>query len=146
MRKIFLIIILIFLFQTGCYPQDIIKTETKEAEDQYRWNFGKVKEGEILKHDFILKNESDKILNIKEVTTSCGCTVSEVKKKKVLPGEITSIEVKFNTKGYSGLVQQFIYVHTDDLDTSTRLSVNSERNRTIDKPILKFIIKAEVVK
>jgi len=97
--------------------------------DPYNWDFGQVKQGEILKHDFVFKNESQKTLNIKEVTTSCGCTASAVKNKTLLPGEDTTIEVKFNSKGYVGSVQQFVYVHTDSLD----------------KPIVKYIIKANVV-
>lgn len=96
----------------------------------YLWDFGQVKEGEILKHNFILKNESQDVLNIKDVNTSCGCTVSKVEKKVLLPGESTLIEVEFDTKGYSGLTQQYIYVHTDNLDN----------------PVLRFIIKAEAIK
>jgi hypothetical protein len=45
------------------------------------FDFGKVKQGEVLKHTFSLKNDSTKnVLNIKNVHTSCGCTASEVKK------------------------------------------------------------------
>jgi len=93
-------------------------------------DFGQVRQGSVLKHNFLLKNETAKALNIRDVNTSCGCTVSKIKKKKLLPGESTFIEVKLNTKGYSGEIQQFVYVHTDNLDN----------------PILRFIIKAEVVK
>jgi hypothetical protein len=46
------------------------------------------------------------------------------------PKESTLLEVKFNSKGYSGPTQQYIYVHTDNLDN----------------PVLKFTIKAEVIK
>ncbi len=93
-------------------------------------DFGQVRQGRVSKHNFLLKNETAKILNIRDVNTSCGCTVSKIKKKKLLPGESTFIEVKLNTKGYSGEIQQFVYLHTDNLDN----------------PILRFIIKAEVVK
>jgi hypothetical protein len=129
-----------FLFlcflQAGCYAQNakniIIDNpkDEKKVSDPYSYDFGKVKEGGVLKHNFIFKNSSKNTLNIKDVTTSCGCTVSKVEKKTLLPGETTSIEVQFNTKGYSGLTQQFIYVHTDNLDN----------------PIFRFIIKAYVEK
>lgn len=95
------------------------------------WDFGKVKAGVILEHAFLLKNESaEKTLNINDLTTSCGCTVSEAAKKTLLPGETADIEVKFNTKGYVGQTKQFILVTTDNLDNS----------------IIQFIIKADVEK
>jgi hypothetical protein len=124
----------------------------------YLWDFGRVKEGEVVRHNFNLKNTMGKTFKIKDVTTSCGCTASAVKKDKLLPGESTEIEVEFDSRGYSGSVQQFIYVHTDAVDTSTSLRAGSnlsgltrdgskERNsRIIDNSVIRFIIKADVVK
>ncbi len=103
---------------------------TKEPFDPFAIDFGKVKVGTITTHSFILTNDSSKKLHIKDVNTSCGCAISEVKKKLLIPGESTSIDVKFNSKGYSGPIQQYIYVTTDS-DT---------------KPVLRFMIKAEVLK
>ncbi|MFH0855608.1 MAG: DUF1573 domain-containing protein [Candidatus Omnitrophota bacterium] len=96
--------------------------------DPYTWDFGQVKQGEVLLHKFTLKNESAQKLRITGVNTSCGYTVSEAKSRVLLPQESTEIEVKFNSKGYAGPVQQFVYVNTD----------------SIDKPLIRFIIKADV--
>ena len=97
-------------------------------KDNFSWDFGQVKEGRILEHTFILRNNSDKPLVVKRLDTSCGCTSSSISKEKILPGETAQIKVSFNTEGYKGRTQQYIYVYTDNLDN----------------PILKFIIKAEV--
>ena len=94
------------------------------------WDFGQVKEGDVLEHSFLLRNFQDKPLFISNIHTSCGCTVSETPKKYLLPGEQAPIKVKFHTQGYSGLVQQQVYVHTDCVST----------------PIIKFSVKAEVLK
>ncbi len=136
MKRLWFLLSLLLL--AGCASlkkQEWGKTETAEQKkqdslDPYAWDFGRIREGEILEHAFTLKNDTQKTLNIKSVNTSCGCAVSEIKNKIILPGESTLIVVRFDTKRYSGATQQFIYVHTDNLD----------------KPILKFIIKAEVVK
>ncbi len=104
--------------------------KNKEEKDPLLWDFGKVKEGEVLEHGFIFKNESKVVINIKDINTSCGCTISEVKKKRLLPGETTIIGVKFNSKGYSGAVTQYVYMNTDVIDNS----------------IIRYIIKAEVGK
>ena len=123
----------LWFFLSGCPARHYVQKQNPAAKQQipaqYLWDFGKAEAGEILKHEFIFKNESSETLNIREVSTSCGCTVSQVKKKTLLPGESTAIEVSFNTKGYSGPTQQFVYVNTDNLDN----------------PIIKFIIKADVV-
>lgn len=124
------LVIFLTLAQTGCFAQQLGREQRPKENNPYTWDFGQVEEGEVLKHDFVLKNDSQDTLNIKDISTSCGCTVSSVKQEMLLPGESTLIEVKFNSKGYSGAVQQFIYVYTDDLDN----------------PITRYIIKVEVVK
>ena len=98
--------------------------------DPNAWDFGQVKQGMVLKHDFILKNETDNILKINNIHTSCGCTASESAKKSLMPQESTTIIVSFNSKGYLGAVTQFVYVNTDNADLA----------------IIKFTIKAQVVK
>ncbi len=134
MFKACLVALLSLLALTGCYsaeekslingPQPGIS----EKEDPYTKDFGLVKAGEVVRHSFVIKNESKRILNIRGVTTSCGCTASEVKNRVLKPGESTNLDVKFNSKGYSSTVQQFIYVNTDSLDN----------------PIIRYIIKANV--
>ncbi len=131
MMKIILVLLFLAFPLQGCYAQNQEKIITQvENADPYSWDFGQVKEGEVLRHTFVLKNESEKTLTIKDVNTSCGCTVFKVEKKVILPGESTDLEVQFNSKGYSGLAQQYVYVHTDSLDN----------------PIIRFIIKAEVIR
>jgi len=123
MKKIILALFLVLSFNFFCFA------ENKPA-DPNLWDFGTVKAGQVLSHEFTLKNESKKQLNIKNVGTSCGCTVSEAGKKVLLPGESTIIKVKFDSRGYSGEVKQHVYVNTDNLDNS----------------LIRFVIKANVVK
>jgi len=133
MKRIFFFLVCLSFIIQGCHVRT--KGQMKlgdpvEITQSYSWDFGQRQEGEILKHTFTLKNRSKQTLTILEINTSCGCTISEVKDKVLMPRESTTIEVQFNSKGYSGGVQQFIYVHTDN----------------VDNPILRFTIKAEVIK
>ncbi len=122
--RLLLLASLLWLAATGgCFAQD-------KPLDPLTYDFGQVKAGSVQEHTFIFKNETSKALTIKDTTTSCGCAASSVKKNVLRPGESTEIEVKFNSKGYSGAVQQFVYVATDDLDN----------------PVVRYIIKADVVK
>ena len=129
--KILLSFLCLLYFFSGCaFKQKNNFTLPPALSDPDEWDFGQVKEGKVLEHTFTLKNESPETLTINRVNTSCGCTASAVKKKVVLAGESTAIEVEFKSKGYSGPTQQYVYVHTDNLD----------------KPIIKFTIKANIVK
>jgi len=147
--RISLVGLLLFLslLEAGCHAQSKnLVTNKQEIGDLYSWDFGQVKEGEVLKHDFIFKNTSGDAINIKDINTSCGCTVSKVEKKTLAPGESTVIETGFKTNGYSGAVQQYVYMRIDKPDATTSLSVNGSTTLTIDNPIIQFIIKANVVK
>lgn len=100
------------------------KVNKQDRTDPYFWDAGKVKEGDIAAHDFTILNSLDQDLNIKDITTSCGCTVSNIAKKNLKPGESTIVTVKFDTKGYKGDSKQFIYVNTDNAqDPIIRLTV-----------------------
>ncbi|MFA4842705.1 MAG: DUF1573 domain-containing protein [Candidatus Omnitrophota bacterium] len=116
---------------SGCAAQTQLTAPAADvgmALDPYAWDFGRIKKGLIAKHEFIFKNETKDKIKITDITTSCGCTASKAGKAGLLPGEETAIEVSFNSKGFSGPVQQFVYVHTDSLD----------------KAVFRFIIKADV--
>lgn len=134
MKKMYLVLgMALSLSITGCFAQTNLSTIPELPNLPQRqdiWDFGQMKEGLILKHDFLIKNESQKALNITGTNTSCGCTVSKVEKNTLSPGEATLIEVKFNSLGYSGPVEQYVYVNTDDAGN----------------PVLKFTVKAQVIK
>lgn len=98
-------------------------------DDAFNWDFGQVRQGQVVAHVFTFTNQTAKPLRIEGVTTSCGCTVSSVKKKELAAGESTTLEVKFRSKGYQGKVTQFVYLNTD--------------NAT--QPVFRFTITADVL-
>jgi len=65
-------------------------------------DFGEVKEGELLKHTFEVKNISKNSVFINKIFSSCGCLVSSKKQLTLEPDESTSIPIEFKTKGYGG--------------------------------------------
>ncbi|MBU1905802.1 MAG: DUF1573 domain-containing protein [Candidatus Omnitrophica bacterium] len=133
------LIMLFSIFPAGCYAQEIVKeqgdpvveiAEEEDADGPYFWDFGEIKKGEIVEHNFVIKNDTEETLKITKVHTSCGCTASEVEKDTLLPQESTQIKVKFDSKGYMGEIKQYTYVHTDGPE----------------EPVIKLTIKAKVVK
>lgn len=128
----------LFLVLAVCLPVECFsggvnlpaEADAQVLDARRTWDFGSVKEAEVVKHDFTLKNDSERILNITGVDTSCGCTVSDTQDTNLASGEETLIEVSFDSKGYSGPVSQYVYVNTDSLE----------------EPVIRFTIKANVVK
>ncbi len=78
------------------------------------WDFGRVKQGELLSHEFIFKNEGDDTLVIQKVTTTCGCTAALLSADKIPPGKEGRVEIKFDTRGYGGKVNKLLYVDSND--------------------------------
>jgi len=121
MIKRLLFTLLIFLQSSLCWGL---------AFDNDLWDFGQVREGQVARQVFVLKNDSNKVLHVKNVLPACGCIKAEIDKESFGPGEEAKLEVSFDSRGYSGDVQQFVFLNTD----------------SPDQPVIKFTVKAQVVK
>ena len=117
--RIVILSVLVFFIILGCGLSFAQSEEPEEESNPYFWDFGQVAQGEILEHTFVLENDSIDTLRIKDIHSSCGCTTSEIKRKKILPGESVDVSVSFDTKGYSGKVGQSVRIHTDQQERPT---------------------------
>jgi hypothetical protein len=102
----------------------------KQARAKFKevaWDFGKIKQGEILTHAFVFTNEGDAPLAIEKVSTSCGCTAALASEEKIGPGKEGRIKASFDSRGYSGRIVKYVYVDSNDADKSRReLSLTAE--------------------
>lgn len=79
-------------------------------------DFGEVDAGKSVDLTFEFENTGDDILVIKNIRSTCGCTVAKVDKKEYKPGEKGEIPVKFFSKGYRGKITKTVTVTTNDKD------------------------------
>ena len=87
-------------------------------------DFGTVKQGDVVTHEFTFKNAGNAPLVIEKVDTTCGCTAVVVAEKRILPGRAGKIKAAFDTRGYSGRVTKYIYFFSnDDTDSRRELSL-----------------------
>jgi len=100
-------------FATG--PKVVFKTET--------WNFGNIKDNVHISQDFVFTNVGDAVLIITKVDASCGCTAVLVTDKKIEPGKMGMVKVKFDSSGYEGEVSKVVYVETND-PSKPRIALN----------------------
>lgn len=92
-------------------------------------NFGEVKGGEIIKTTFILENTGKQDLNIRKTKANCGCTVSNLPKETLAPGEKVNMEVKFNTKGRRGRQYKNVTIFSNDPKAPTQVvTIKAEVN------------------
>ena len=66
------------------------------------FDFGTIKQGEVVTHEFAFVNEGSGPLFLVEAQASCGCTVPEISEAPIAPGEKSSIKVTFNSTGKRG--------------------------------------------
>ncbi len=78
------------------------------------FDFGKIKQGEIVKHDFTITNTGDDLLIINYIRASCGCTVAKPRKTDLKPNESTIIHVEFNSAHKIGKQIKHVYILTND--------------------------------
>lgn len=95
-----------------------IKVASKE------YNFGSVKQGEIIEHKFMLTNLGETDLEIRKVTPNAGCTIKNQPKSIIKKGEMSSIDVTINTRGGAGKIHKTVTVITNDpLQPTTILNI-----------------------
>ncbi len=77
-------------------PTTTIQFDTPE------YNFGKVKAGTKVEHEYTFKNTGKEPLVISNAKGSCGCTVPEWPKEPIPPGGTGKIKVVFDSSGKPG--------------------------------------------
>lgn len=108
---------------TGNSNSNISKTSV--SFDEMKFDFGDLKEGDIVHHTFLFKNNGDNPLIITNAIGSCGCTVPTYPKDPIAPGEIGKIEVQFNSKGKEGLQNKTVTVTANTEPANTVLTITS---------------------
>ncbi len=78
------------------------------------WDFGRIKQGEVVTHEFVFRNEGTAPLKITRVTTSCGCTAALVSANEIKPGQEGRLKVSFDSRGYYDRVVKYVYFESND--------------------------------
>lgn len=93
-------------------PRAVFKSTTHD--------FGKVKQGDVVSHEFVFTNEGDATLVIDKVETTCGCTAALASDQKIPPGKEGRIKTTFDTRGYSGRLTRYVYLVSNDAESGRR--------------------------
>jgi hypothetical protein len=105
--------------------------------DSTLYNFGEVKEGEIVERKFTFTNKGEFPLIINNITSSCGCTTPEWPREPIDPNEESSILVRFNTKGKMGPQMKTITVYANTTPATTELNMQGVVTAASDSTVKK---------
>ena len=86
-------------------------------------NFGDIIQGEVVSHNFVIKNSGKSDLIISSAKGSCGCTVPVWPKDPIKPGAEAEIKVTFNSKGRSGSQTKKVTVLTNAIPNTKVLTI-----------------------
>lgn len=91
------------------------------------FNFGKVAVGEKVTHSYEFVNKGKAMLQIGQVTPSCGCTtLKDWPQEPIAPGESGKITIEFNSAGFSGKVEKSVQVSTNGYPRDAYLKLTGE--------------------
>ena len=79
------------------------------------FDFGNVLPEKTLERDITLRNVGDAELVVKNVSTTCNCTVVDGSyAAKLAPGASSSMRVRITTPAYEGRTEQTVSIDTND--------------------------------
>ena len=102
----------------------MLKTDIQIIDTLY--DFGTIKEGEKVTHDFRFKNTGSSPLLIIKAVPSCGCTVPSIPKKPIPPGGEGVITVEFDSNNRKGHNHKNVLVYSNTNLESNSLSFEVE--------------------
>lgn len=102
--------------------ENVLKAEKRDSNikgapvisfDKETFDFGTVKEGELVETSFIVTNTGKSDLIITDAKATCGCTVPTWPKEPVAPGKSAELKVKFNTNGKPNKQSKTVTLYTN---------------------------------
>jgi uncharacterized protein DUF1573 len=91
----------VLLFASACILSATLFAQQKKAEDivkfkETTFDFGKIKQGTPVTHDFAFTNASDAPVVIESAVASCGCTTPTKPEGAIAKGKNDKITAGFN--------------------------------------------------
>jgi Protein of unknown function (DUF1573) len=99
---------------------------TTIAFEHDTYDFGQIKQGEKVKHEFYFTNTGPNLLVIENVKPTCGCTAVDWTKDPVPPGGRGRIEAQFNSAGKMGAQLKHVTVVYNGEPKITRVTFTGE--------------------
>lgn len=129
MKKAVLALSLLFV-SVAMFAQSQAVPAQKKAEDYIKfkelsYNFGKIKQGVPVTHDFQFTNISNQAVVIESATATCGCTTPAYPQGAIAKSKDDKITAGFNAQTLGGFNKQ-ITVKLAGIDVPVILTITGE--------------------
>jgi len=105
----------------------IDRTALPEMEfEEEVFDFGTITQGEKVSHEFKFENTGDKDLIVEKAYADCGCTVPEVPRQPIAPGEENVIKVTFDSDKKIGIVTKSISIVTNCIPNTRVVKIKAD--------------------
>jgi hypothetical protein len=84
------------------------------------YDFGDLKKSAVVSTEFVLTNSGKAPLNIRFIKPNCGCTVVNLEKMDIAPGESVTMKVEYDATGRRGTDQKSIVIFSNDPSAPTQ--------------------------
>lgn len=105
------------------------------------FDFGARDETAVVEHTFELRNTGTEPLDIRHVRATCGCTATQLRQRRLAPGESVPLEVTVTLRGRRGRQNFSVYIHTNDpQNRQYKLELRGSVSREVDvsPPFISF--------
>jgi Protein of unknown function (DUF1573) len=118
--------IVVALGALGCRPKAVQPPAAgpRLMSDAPAHDFGRVPEGDALKHVFTLTNAGASPAHVTRVERSPSCAAATVP-SSIAPGASAAVEIDCASRGRPGKLADFVAVHSDDPTSPLRLQLHA---------------------
>ena len=105
------------------------------------FDWGSVLQGEVVIHDFEIRNSGGSPLKVERVKPSCGCTTVDFD-KVIAPGATGKVTLKVDTKKFSGRIKKSAKVSTNasKVDQTLTMEGNIELSVAIEPKLPRITV------
>ena len=90
------------------------------------FDFGQVKEGEVIEHVYTYTNTGKSPVILSQVSASCGCTTPSYTQTPTLPGKSGEVKVSFDTNGQVGKQEKIVTIVSNAENRVTTVRLKGE--------------------
>lgn len=109
-----------------------VGTPRVEVPNGTAFKFGNMKLGESMSHEFLFRNTGDGPLNLTMGSATCKCTIGDLEKSILKPGEETLVKLTWTPKAAAvDFSQSATIITTDPIRSEVQLTVSGKVGQSI---------------
>ncbi|WP_336516791.1 DUF1573 domain-containing protein [Pollutibacter soli] len=125
MKRVLLALTLVGIGMVSFAQEGVKKVEDFIKFKELKYNFGKIKQGVPVTHDFVFSNVGDGPAVIENASASCGCTTPTWPQQPIMKGKSDKVTAGFNAAA-PGTFEKSIYVKLKGIDYPLEIKISGE--------------------